>query len=78
MSFGIYTKIYNFLVSANHEQITAFSVIYQAIDENPWILKNDLRDVVHKAVSSAKNYVQNVAIQQKLLAIPLQVIFELN
>jgi hypothetical protein len=37
MPTDLYTKIYNFLSSAEEEDITAGSVIYQGIEENPWI-----------------------------------------
>ena len=35
MPADLYTKIYNFLSSAEEENITAVSVIYQGIEENP-------------------------------------------
>ena len=46
MSNNLYTKIYNFLVNAPQEHITAGSVIYQAIEENHWISRNELRSTV--------------------------------
>ncbi len=55
MSNSLYTKIYNFLVNAPQEHITAGSVIYQGIEENPWILRNELKSIVDRAVTSAKN-----------------------
>ena len=55
MSNNLYTKIYNFLVNAPQEHITAGSVIYQGIEENPWISRNELRSIVNRAVTSAKN-----------------------
>jgi hypothetical protein len=42
MSSELYSKIYNFLVTVNQEHITATSVIYQGIEEDPWISQNDL------------------------------------
>ena len=74
MSSEIYSKIYNFLVTAKQEHITATSVIYQGIEEDPWIQKEELRGVVHQAISSAMNiYSQGSEHQQKFLRIPLQV-----
>ena len=46
ISFELYSKIYNFLVIANQEHITATLVIYQEIEKDPWISQNDLRRVV--------------------------------
>ncbi|RGB23476.1 hypothetical protein C1646_774447 [Rhizophagus diaphanus] len=54
MSSELYSKIYNFLVTANQEHITAISVIYQGIEEDPWISQNDLRRVVDQAIGFAK------------------------
>ena len=74
MSSELYSKIYNFLVTAKQEHITATSVIYQGIEEDPWIPKEELRGVVHQAISSAMNlYTQGSEHQQKFLGIPLQV-----
>ncbi|CAJ0841362.1 12703_t:CDS:2 [Entrophospora sp. SA101] len=56
MSTDLYAKIYNFLVSAQLEHITAVSVIYQGIEEEPWILQNELRSIVDRAVTSASNF----------------------
>ena len=74
MSSELYSKIYNFLVTAKQEHITATSVIYQEIEEDPWISKEELRGVVHQAILSAMNlYTQGSEQQQKFLGIPLQV-----
>ena len=59
---------------AKQEHITVTSVIYQEIEENLWILKEELRGMVHQAISSAMNlYTQGSKHQQKFLEIPLQV-----
>ena len=55
MSNNLYTKIYNFLVNAPQEHITAGSVIYQGIEENSQIPKNELRDIIEQAVALAKH-----------------------
>ena len=55
MSSELYSKIYNFLVTAKQEHITVTSVIYQGIKEDPWIPKKELREVVYQAISSAMN-----------------------
>ena len=74
MSSELYSKIYNFLVTAKQEHITATSVIYQGIEKDPWILKEELKGVVHQAISLTMNlYTQDSEHQQKFLGIPLQV-----
>jgi hypothetical protein len=74
MSSELYSKIYKFLVNAKQEHITATSVIYKGIEEDPWIQKEELRGVVHQAISSAMNlYPQGSEQHQKFLGIPLQV-----
>ncbi|CAJ0766388.1 22973_t:CDS:2 [Entrophospora sp. SA101] len=55
MSADLQTKIYNFLVNAEEEHVTAGSVIYQAIEDDPWIEKNKLRGVIEQAVSFANS-----------------------
>ncbi len=47
MSSELYSKIYNFLVTAKREHITVILVIYQGIEEEPWILKKELRGMIH-------------------------------
>ena len=51
----LYTKIYNFLSNAEEEDITTGSVIYQEIEENPWITQNELKSIIERAVAFAKN-----------------------
>ncbi|RHZ77627.1 hypothetical protein Glove_174g209 [Diversispora epigaea] len=58
MSTDLQTKIYNFLVNAEEDHITAGSVIYQAIEDDTWLEKNELRGIIEQAVSFANN--QNV------------------
>ncbi|CAG8656147.1 3309_t:CDS:2, partial [Paraglomus brasilianum] len=69
----LYAKIYNFIVTAEEENINASTVIYQALNEEPWISKEEVRGLVHRAISSALNlYAQGSTRQQKLSQIPLQ------
>ncbi|RHZ72309.1 hypothetical protein Glove_243g122 [Diversispora epigaea] len=58
MSTDLQTKIYNFLVNAEEDHITAGSVIYQAIEDDTWLEKNELRGIIEQVVSFANN--QNV------------------
>ncbi|RHZ63714.1 hypothetical protein Glove_328g94 [Diversispora epigaea] len=58
MSIDLQTKIYNFLVNTEEDHITAESVIYQAIEDDTWLEKNELRGIIEQAVSFANN--QNV------------------
>ncbi|CAG8671820.1 16587_t:CDS:2 [Dentiscutata erythropus] len=54
MSTELQTKLHNFLVNAEEQQITSGSVIYKAIEDNPWVEKDELKDIIKKAVSFAK------------------------
>ena len=58
MNTHLSTKIYNFLVNAEEEHITGASVIYQRIEDDPWVLKEELRSIISQAVILANN--QNV------------------
>ncbi|RHZ54562.1 hypothetical protein Glove_426g38 [Diversispora epigaea] len=58
MSTDLQTKIYNFLINAEEDHITAGSVIYQVIEDNTWLEKNELRGIIEQAVSFANN--QNI------------------
>ena len=58
MHWTISTKIYNFLVNAEEEHITGASIIYQGIEDNPWISKDELRNIISQAVIFANS--QNV------------------
>jgi hypothetical protein len=74
ISFELYTKIYNFLTTSKKEHITAISVIYLALDEDPWIPRDALRDLVNNAILLATNLCpEDSARQQKFLNIPIQV-----
>ena len=58
MNTHLSTKIYNFLVNAEEEHITGASVIYQGIEDDPWISKEELRSIISQAVILANN--QNI------------------
>ena len=74
MSTDLQTKIYNFLINAEEDHITATSVIYQGIEDEPWISKNELRSIVDQAVGFASNsYMEGSSRQLKLLRILPQV-----
>ena len=55
MPTNLYTKIYNFLLNAEKEDITAGSVIYQGIEDNPLISQNELKCIIERAVAFVKN-----------------------
>ena len=46
MPADLYTKIYNFLSNTEEEDIIAGSIIYQEIEENPWITQNKLKSII--------------------------------
>lgn len=71
MSSEVYSKIYNFLITAKQENITATSVIYKGIEEDPYISQNDLREVIDQAIGFA--CVKEPSRKVKLLQIPPQV-----
>ena len=58
MNTHLSTKIYNFLVNAEEEHITGASVIYQGIEDDLWISKEELRSIISQTVILANN--QNV------------------
>ena len=51
----LYVKTVEYLTSVKTEHLMAGSVIYQELEENPWISKDELRGVVEKAVNLIKN-----------------------
>ncbi|RGB22743.1 hypothetical protein C1646_775619 [Rhizophagus diaphanus] len=71
--FALYDFICNFLRIVLPEHITAFSVIYQAMNEEPWIVKKNLRQIFHQAITSVMpSYASNSEKYQKLLNLPLK------
>ena len=44
----LYVKTVKYLTSVKTEHLMAGSVIYQGLEENPWISKDELRGVVEK------------------------------
>ena len=51
MNTHLSTKIYNFLVNAEEEYITGASIIYQGIEDDPWVSKDELRSIISQAVT---------------------------
>ncbi|CAG8617992.1 4159_t:CDS:2 [Paraglomus occultum] len=51
MSNNLHTKLYNFLSTVEEEAITTGSVIYQVMEEDPRISKNDLKNIIEYAVT---------------------------
>ena len=58
MNTHLSTKIYNFLVNTEEKYITGASIIYQGIEDDPWVSKEELRSIISQAVILANN--QNV------------------
>ncbi|RIB00407.1 hypothetical protein C2G38_1209986 [Gigaspora rosea] len=52
----LYNKICNFLLNAEKENITAGSVIYKGIEDNPWITKKELKNIIRQAVAFAEEH----------------------
>jgi len=78
MSSELYQKVYNFLAVSPLELITASSVIFQIIEEEPWISKEECRIIVNNAINASLNiYSDNTSTQNKLLKISTQVSFNL-
>jgi hypothetical protein len=74
MSNSLSGKIFNFLTTSPLEHITAFSVIFQAMEEEPLIKQDALRNIVNNAVNLATNtYSNNILAQNKLLMVSMQV-----
>ena len=71
---ALYDFICNFLRIALPEHITAFSVIYQTMNEEPWIVKENLKQIFHQAITSViPSYASNSEKYQKLMSLPLKV-----
>ncbi|CAG8658305.1 1860_t:CDS:2 [Racocetra fulgida] len=70
----LYKTFYNFLLESPPAHITAFSVIYQVVEDDTWNSKDDLRQAVHQAVTELKGgYDKNSEKYQKLDEISLKV-----
>jgi len=72
MSGGFFEKVYNFLTTSPLRYITAFSVIYQIMEDEPWIDQETLRGIVNDAAISDA-YPRDKDAQNKLLKIAIQV-----
>ncbi|PKK59039.1 hypothetical protein RhiirC2_795410 [Rhizophagus irregularis] len=53
----LYVKTVEYLISVKTEHLMAGSVIYQGLEENPWISKDELKGVVEKVVNLIKKLV---------------------
>ncbi|CAG8522656.1 10928_t:CDS:2 [Ambispora gerdemannii] len=72
-SSTLYENIYNFLLDSPSDHITAFSVIFQLIDDDTWYSKDKLREIIHQAIIVVKkNYDQTSEKYLKLVDIPLK------
>ncbi|CAB4494757.1 unnamed protein product [Rhizophagus irregularis] len=67
MPTDLYTKIYNFLLNAEEEDITARSVIYQGIEDNLWISQNELKSIIERAVAFVKNQYERSSSRHTIL-----------
>ncbi|RHZ55602.1 hypothetical protein Glove_413g26 [Diversispora epigaea] len=73
MSTELYQTVYNFFTTSPIEHITAFSVIYQIMEDEPLIQQDVLREIVNRAIDASTNiYSNNLIAQNKLLKIPIQ------
>ena len=76
MSTELYQKVYDFLTNFPLEHITASSVIFQVIEEESWITKEESRSIVNNAINTSLNiYFSDTPTQNKLLKILVQVSF---
>ena len=55
MSSYLLVKITEYLANLKTEHIMAATLIYQGLEENPWIGKNELRGIINKAVDLVRN-----------------------
>ena len=53
-SSALYENIYNFLLNSPSDHITAFSVIFQLIEDDTWYPKDKLREIIHQAIIVVK------------------------
>ena len=76
MFIELYQKVYDFLTNSPLEYITASSIIFQVIEEEPWISKEESRIIVNNTINALLNiYFNDTSAQNKLLRILIQVSF---
>ncbi|CAG8684913.1 12488_t:CDS:1, partial [Ambispora gerdemannii] len=69
----LYDTICNFLRIASPEHITTFSVIFQVMNEEAWIAKETLRQLLHQSISVVlPSYASNSDKYRKLLGLSLK------
>jgi hypothetical protein len=72
----LYVKTVEYLTSVKTEHLMAGSVIYQGLEENPWISKEELKSVIGSAVEYVKDlHVIDYGRHAKLLNIIPQVCY---
>jgi hypothetical protein len=71
MSGQLFDKVYKFLGTSPLGYITAFSVVYQVIEDEPWVEQEELRRIVNNAINMAvaNVYSRNITAQNKLLRV---------
>ncbi|CAG8595614.1 12936_t:CDS:2 [Ambispora gerdemannii] len=70
---ALYDSTCDFLRVALPEHITAFSVVYHAMNEEPWIAKETLRQIFHQAITAVMpSYKAGSEKYQKLQGLPLK------
>ncbi|CAG8643741.1 2985_t:CDS:2 [Ambispora gerdemannii] len=73
----LYDTICNFLRIASPEHITTFLVVYQVMNEEAWIAKETLRQLLHQSISAVlPSYTPDSDKHRKLLGLPLKIIVE--
>ncbi|RHZ69114.1 hypothetical protein Glove_290g113 [Diversispora epigaea] len=73
MSTELYQTVYNFFTTSSIEHITAFSVIYQIMEDELLIQQDVLREIVNQAIDASTNiYSNDLIAQNKLFKIPIQ------
>jgi len=71
---ALYDSTCEFLRIALPEHITAFSVVYHAMNEEPWIAKENLRQIFHQAILAVMpSYGASDEKYQKLQGLSLKV-----
>ncbi|CAG8648319.1 3505_t:CDS:1, partial [Paraglomus occultum] len=69
----VYDTICNFLCIASPEHITAFSVVFHVMNEEAWIAKETLRQLLHQSISAVLPlYAPDSDKHRKLLGLPLK------
>ncbi|CAJ0746091.1 22127_t:CDS:1 [Entrophospora sp. SA101] len=74
---ALYENIYNFLLESPSDHITAFSVIFQVIDDDTWYPKDVLREIIRRATTKVRKFNdQNSEKYRRLIEIPSKVSYQ--